>query len=132
MDARSEACLAGVHADLARVIRAAAQHPQPFIVIHGLRTLAQESACCASGASTTMHSRHLPDALDGLARAVDVAALTGGKVDFAAGHEEKVYGAIANQIKIAAHELGVPVEWGGDWKHFHDYAHVQLPWKQYP
>ena len=132
MDARSESCLSGVHADLANVMRAAAQHPQAFLVIHGLRTPAQEAAYCASGASTTMHSRHLPDGLDGLSRAVDVAALTGGNIDFAAGHEAAVYGAIADQIKIAAHDLGIPVEWGGDWKRFQDWGHFQLPWSTYP
>lgn len=132
MDDRSEKCLAGVHADLAKVIRAASQHPQPFIVVQGLRTGAQQAAALASGHSTTLHSRHLPHPLDGLSRAVDVVAMTGGKVDYAAGHEEKVFGAIADQIKIAAHELGIPVEWGGDWRKFRDYAHLQLPWKQYP
>lgn len=131
MDDRSEALLAHVHPDLVSVIRTAAQAPQPFGVVYGLRTLAAEKLAVASGHSTTMHSRHLPNKY-GLACAVDVAHLAGGHVDFAPGHEPFVFGAIAIQIKMAAAHAGVPTEWGGDWKSFKDWGHFQLPWATYP
>ena len=131
MDARSEGNLAHVHPDLCKVIRAAVQAPQPFVVVYGIRTLAAEALAVATGHSTTMHSRHLPDA-HGYACAVDVAALTGGKVDFAPGHEAIVFGHIWRQIHAVADALGIPVEWGGDWKTFKDWGHVQLPWAAYP
>jgi peptidoglycan L-alanyl-D-glutamate endopeptidase CwlK len=139
MDPRSEGLLAHVHPDLCKVIRAAAQNPQPFLVVYGIRTLAAEQQAVATGHSTTMHSRHLPQAAyatdddpDGLSCAVDVAALVNGQPNFAPGHEAQVFGEIAAQVKAAAAVLGIPVEWGGDWHSFKDWGHFQLPWAQYP
>jgi peptidoglycan L-alanyl-D-glutamate endopeptidase CwlK len=128
MDSRSEACLEGVHPDLGRIVRAAAgRSPIPFVVIHGLRTPAEEQANLARGASQTLHSRHLPNAA-GLACAVDIAALEDGHVSWATG----LYGRIARAVKEAAVELELPVEWGGDWKTLKDLGHFQLPWSRYP
>lgn len=131
-----------VHPDLAKVVRAAAQAPQAFVVVYGLRTEAAEQAAVASGHSQTLHSRHLPQSLENNAAcAVDVAALFGGQLSFAPGHEPPVFGAIAQQMKDAAAHLGIPIQWGGDaigaWvpgvvSHFRDWGHFQLPWKQYP
>lgn len=133
MDPRSEANLQHVHPDLCRVIRAAAQTPQPFVVVYGIRTEAAERQAVASGHSTTMHSRHLPQSHENLqACAVDVAALIDGQVSFAAGHEAQVFGKIWAQIEAAAAELKVPVQWGGAWAPFKDWGHVQLPWSVYP
>lgn len=142
MDPRSEAILAKVHPALAGVLRAASQAPQPFLVIQGLRTMADEARNCAAGASKTMHSRHLPNA-QGFACAVDVDAVVQGHADptFAKGREEEVFGHIAAQVKAAAQRLGVMIQWGGDpvgaWtpgvvSHFRDWGHFQLPWAQYP
>jgi peptidoglycan LD-endopeptidase CwlK len=143
MDPRSEAILADhVHPDLVKVMRAAAQAPQPFIVDYGLRTLAAEQQAVATGHSETMHSRHLPDAhYGGDAMAVDVAALIGGQVSFAPGHELAVFGQIAVQVKAAAAAAGVKLQWGGDpvgaWidgvvSHFRDWGHFQLDPSAYP
>ena len=148
MDQRSEDVLQHVHPDLAKVMRATAQQPQPFVVILGKRAISAEQAAVASGHSTTMHSRHLPDHKyataadpDGLACAVDVMAIIDGKGSFAAGEEEKIFGAIAQQVQLAADFLGIPVQWGGApvgaWtpgvvSHFRDWDHFQLPWKEYP
>ncbi len=131
MDPRSEALFPHVESDLVRVLRASAQEPQPFVVIQGLRTVDAEKAACTSGHSTTMHSRHLPDC-NGLAAAVDVAALIDGKVSFAPGREAEVFGAIASQIKSAAEALSVPLHWGGDWTSFKDWGHFELDWGAYP
>lgn len=141
MDPRSEAFFPHVELDLVRVLRMAAQAPQPFVVVQGIRTETQEALNCASGHSQTMHSRHFARALTGLAAAVDVVALIDGKVDFAAGREEEVFGAIAEQVKTAAAALSIPLQWGGDpvgaWvpgavSHFQDWGHFQLPWAEYP
>lgn len=142
MDARSETSLAHVHPDLCRVMRAAAQHPQPFVVVYGIRTEQAERQAVASSHSQTTHSRHLPQDHERLqACAVDVAALVGGKLSFAPGHEQAVFGQIAGQVKAAAQQLGVPIQWGGDpvgaWapgvvSHFRDWGHFQLPWAEYP
>lgn len=126
MDARSEANLAQVHPDLCKVLRAASQ-AQPFIVIHGLRTLAEEEANVARGASQTMHSRHLPNH-DGFACAVDFACLQQGHVSWNAS----LYGDAWAEIQRAAANFHIPVEWGGAWHTLKDYGHIQLPWATYP
>lgn len=148
MDAHSETFLAHVHPDLARVLRAAAQTPQPWAIVYGIRTLAAEAQAVATGHSQTMRSRHLPDIHyankdnpDGVACAVDVAAIIGGRLDWAKGREAAVFGEIADQIRAAAKALNIPLQWGGDpigaWtpgvvSHFRDWGHFQLPWGAYP
>lgn len=123
--------LSHVHPDLVRVMLHA-DSPQRFIIIQGLRTLAQEKSAVASGHSTTMHSRHLPNH-DGLADAVDIVALDAkGRPDWAQGCEAATYTPIIAAIKRSAHELSIPIEAGMDWVHFKDWGHIQLPWKQYP
>lgn len=138
MDQISETFLAHVHPDLAAVMRATKQST-PFRISYGIRSLAAERQAVLSGHSQTMHSRHLPNA-NGVACAVDVVHLLGIVVDFAAGHEATVFGAIATQVLIAARGLKIHVEWGATWNettvivpgHFHDWGHFQLPWKLYP
>jgi peptidoglycan L-alanyl-D-glutamate endopeptidase CwlK len=128
MDPRSELALKGVHPDLVKIVEAAAlRSPVPFIVIHGLRTVAEEAANVAKGVSQTMHSRHLPNK-DGLACAVDIAAMENGHISW----DARLYGQIAEAVKAAAAALDLPVEWGGDWHSLKDYGHFQLPWATYP
>jgi peptidoglycan L-alanyl-D-glutamate endopeptidase CwlK len=144
MDPKSEAYLVHVHPDLARVMRAAAQNT-PFEICYGVRTPEAEAAAVASGHSQTLHSRHLASktpAYAGLSCAVDVAHLTPATrvIDWAPGHEQMVFSAIATNVIFAAKQLGIPVEWGGSWAentevqagHFHDFGHFQLPWSVYP
>ena len=120
--------LAGVHPDLVKIItRAAEISPQPFQVTEGVRTLNRQRRMVATGASRTLRSRHLA-APNGLGHAVDVVAMIGGRVSW----ELPLYHRIADAVKQAARELGVPVEWGGDWKGFVDGPHFQLPWDRYP
>lgn len=127
LDPRSQAALAHVHPDLIKVVSLAyGDTTQPFEVIQGLRSLTEEKANVAKGASETLHSRHLPNA-QGLACAVDVAALADGHVSW----DPLLYQAIARAMKAAANELDVPLEWGGDWRTLKDWGHFQLPWAQY-
>jgi len=131
MDSKSEAFLARVHPDLARVMRAAPQTPQPFVIVQGLRTLPAEQEAVATGHSTTLHSRHLANA-EGVACAVDVAALVDGEANFAPGREEEVFGQICDQVQKGCDTTGIQTEWGGDWDTFKDWGHFQLPWLGYP
>ena len=56
LDPRSLGALAHVHPDLVKVVTLAyGDSRQAFEVIQGLRTLAQEEANVAKGASETMH-----------------------------------------------------------------------------
>lgn len=142
MDNRSELNLQNVHPDLCKVIREAAQWPQPFIVVYGDRTEVEENEAVATGHSTTHHSRHISkNQKCKLACAVDVAAIIANAVSFAPGREAEVFGAIAKQIKAAALKFKIPLQWGGDpvgaWtpgvvSHFRDWGHFQLPYAEYP
>jgi len=112
-----------VHPDLAAVVRRAAQITEvPFQITEGGRTLARQKELVRLGASRTMRSRHLTG------HAVDVVAYVGSRVSW----EFPLYRSIAEAFKAASRELGIPVEWGGDWRSFKDGPHFQLPWKQYP
>ena len=69
-----------------------------------------------------MNSRHLTG------HAVDLIAWVGLTVNWNLVNYQK----ISDAMKEAGSELGIPVEWGGDWKTFKDGPHFQLPWKEYP
>lgn len=126
---RSLANFKGVHPDLVRVMtRAINESTVDFSIIAGLRTAAEEEVMVASGASTTMHSRHLAN-LEGLGCAIDFAAYVDGAISW---DVEKYYLTIIATIKKAAAEENVPVESGGDWVSFRDWGHCQLPWNSYP
>jgi len=135
--------LAGVHPDLVHVMQQAAQAPQAFQVVYGVRTLAAEAEAVRTGHSQTMHSRHLPDPhFGGKAMAVDIACLTDGTVDWTVANAHGgIYGAAAEQVLAAATRLGVKLQWGGQqvgaWvdgqvSHFRDWGHFQLDPSAYP
>lgn len=120
---RDEERLTGVHDDLTRVIRRTAEtSPLPLTVLEGLRSRDRQRQLVARGASRTMNSRHLTG------HAVDIAPLDDGKVSW----DWPLYHKLAPAVKAAAAELGVAIEWGGDWQRFKDGPHWQLPWASYP
>lgn len=128
LSARSLERLDGAHPDLQKVIkRAAAISDLDFTVLEVLRTVERQRQLVAKGASKTMNSRHLPGK-DGKSRAVDIAPMLDGKVSW----DWPLYHRLAPIIKQAAVEVGVPIEWGGDWRRFKDGPHWQLPWSAYP
>lgn len=130
--------LAGCHPDLVKIVVKAAEYsPVPFKVGEVLRSKERQMKLVAEGASTTMRSRHLAHPKDGLSRAVDLIAFPdlnkNGVMDSAdLSWVWGYYADIAKAMKKAAAELGIPLEWGGDWKTFKDGPHYQLPWKEYP
>jgi len=117
---RSKQKLEGVHPDLVAVVKRAIQiSEQDFSVGEGLRSLSRQKELVNTGKSTTMNSRHL----------------TGHAVDlfpYPISWDWEYYYPIADAMKQAAEELGVDVEWGGDWESFKDGPHFQLSWKDYP
>lgn len=128
MDARSVSTLKSVHPDLVKIATKAFElTKQPFVIYNGLRTVAQERANVEHGASETMHSRHLPNK-QGVACAIDVYALVDGKPNW----EAAKYQPIAAAFLLAAHDLALHVEWGGNWTTLKDWGHFQLPWALYP
>ena len=125
---KSRIKLEGAHPDLVKVIeRAAALSSMDFTVLEVLRTKARQQELVAKGASRTMNSRHLAGP-DGKSRAVDIAPMDSGQVSWS----WPLYNKLAPIIKQAAKDVGVPIEWGGDWRTFKDGPHWQLPWGKYP
>lgn len=123
LGAQSRSRLIGVHPDLIKVLERAIQlTPIDFTVIEGLRTYAKQQKLVAQGASKTMRSRHLTG------HAVDIAPFVAGEIRW----DWPLYKQLAPVVKQAAKEVGVPIEWGGDWLTFKDGPHWQLPWKKYP
>lgn len=129
---RSEQNLLKVHPDLVRVVRRAAKIINDptlgFVVTCGIRTLAQQKELLRIGATTTLNSRHLPGKSNKLSHAVDIAVTYKGKVKW----DWPLYVNMAVLMKQAAADVGVPLEWGGDWKSFKDGPHYQLPVRMYP
>ncbi len=128
---RSLQNLSGVHPDLVAVVKRAIEiTDQDFTVIEGIRNINRQRKLFKLGRSTTMNSRHLTG------HAVDISPYPfNGDVD-----EDGVvniedwdqYYPIEEAMKLAADELGVDLEWGGDWKSFKDGPHWQLSRKVYP
>ncbi|HEV2557971.1 MAG TPA: M15 family metallopeptidase [Microvirga sp.] len=122
--APSRAKFKGVHPDLVRVFERAIQLSEiDFRVTQGVRTVAEQKKLLAAGASRTMKSRHIPSTnRSGLAEAMDVVALVGGKVRW----DWPLYPKIAEAVRKASDELGIPVTWGGSWPRFRDGPHFEL------
>ena len=98
--------LKGVHPDLVSVVKRAIQlSAQDFTVHDGIRTEEEQRRLVASGASTTMNSRHLTG------HAVDLVPFVNGKLRW---EWPPIY-VIADAVRIAARELNVPIRWGGSW-----------------
>lgn len=97
--------LEGVNDDLVTVVKyAIGVTKQDFSVICGLRTLDEQKALVAKGASQTMKSKHI----DG--NAVDLMAYCAGD-----RWELNLYDEIADAMKEAAEATGVKLRWGAAW-----------------
>lgn len=113
--------LSGVHPDLVAVVKRAIEiTEQDFSVIEGVRNIERQRQLVAKGASKTLNSRHITG------HAVDIAPWP---IDW---EDLKRFEIMADAMKQAADELGVDVEWGGDWRSFYDGPHFQLSRKAYP
>ncbi len=133
LNKNSEAKLKNVHPDLVKVVRQAAKlHTDPaigFIITCGARTLAEQRVLFAKRATRTMRSRHIPELWKcKQSCAVDFAVTLNGAVKW----DWPLYAKLAKVVKQAAKDVGIPVEWGGDWKSFKDGPHFQLPLSKYP
>ncbi|MGB1215903.1 MAG: M15 family metallopeptidase [Pikeienuella sp.] len=119
---RSVSRLKGVHPDIVSVLnRAIGRTPIDFTVLEGVRTMDRQKELVKKGASKTLNSRHLTG------HAVDIAPLLNGVVSW----DWPLYHELAPVVKQAAEDLGVDLEWGGDWTTFKDGPHWQLSWNSY-
>ena len=108
---RSEKNLEGVKPQLVAVVRRALELTEvDFGITEGLRSKYRQKQLVAEGKS------HLTG------DAVDVVAYIGSQVSW----EWPLYEKIAQAFKQAAAELGIAIEWGGDWKTLKDGPHFQL------
>ena len=111
--------LKGVHSDLVKVVKRAIEISEyDFMVVEGLRTKEKQAEYVKKGVSKTMNSYHLTG------HAVDLAPLEHGAIDW--NNSKGQFDSVAKAMKQAAKELGVSVEWGGDWRQFVDKPHFQI------
>ena len=102
---RSLSRLEGVNDDLVTVVKYAfGVTKQDFSVICGLRTIDEQKALVAKGASQTMKSKHI----DG--NAVDLMAYCNG-----GRWELNLYDEIADAMKEGAAACNVKLRWGAAW-----------------
>ena len=127
---RSKDNLKGVHPDLVKVVeRAITLTTQDFTVIEGVRTTKRQQELYAQGRTkpgskvtnadgVKNKSNHQAKA-DGYGHAVDIVPYP---VDW---NTTSKFRDIADAMKQAAKDLGVKLEWGGDWK-FTDMPHFEV------
>lgn len=102
--------------------RAIKRTPYDFGIYETIRTPEQQRENIKNGVSWTMDSRHLPDK-DGIVYAADFKIIHNGKTQW--GWE--YYYRVAPVILEAGAVLGIPIEWGGNWKRGRaDGPHIQL------
>ena len=102
--------LEGVDERLQSVVKSAISMTKTdFGVICGLRTIEEQRKLVDKGASKTMKSKHIGG------NAVDLMAYIGSRGSW----ELNLYDDLADAVKEAAIDLGVPVRWGAAW-HIND------------
>lgn len=106
LSARSRANLVGVQPQLVAVVeRAIDLTSVDFAVTEGVRSEARQRELVDKGASQTMNSKHLTG------HAVDLVAFLGTRISW----ELNLYSDIAQAMRAAARDIGVPLRWGGAW-----------------
>lgn len=104
--------------------------PFDIIIINGHRSIEEQQALFAKGRTAT---GIIVTHCDGInkkskhnffpSKAFDFAILlSDGNITW----EVKYYLEVGNHIKKKAQELGIKISWGGDWKSFKDYPHIEL------
>lgn len=128
--------LKGVHPNLIKLITEAIKDtPVDFTVVAGVRTQAEQQALYAQGRTkpgkivtnadgVRNKSNHQPKA-DGYGHAVDLYPFYNGSVQVNDPQVLAKLKIISLHIKSKASLLGIPVQWGGDWK-FVDPPHFEL------
>ncbi|MBI6544350.1 M15 family metallopeptidase [Proteus vulgaris] len=121
---RSQNNLNDVHQDLVRIVYLALTFSEyDFVVIEGVRSLIRQKELMKEGKSKTLNSRHLTG------HAVDIAPLVNGVIPW---QDWSAFESVSKAMKKAAHQLGVSINWGGDWVSFRDGPHYELCRGAYP
>ena len=116
---RSLSRLDGVHPDLVRVVKRAAEIAAPindFTVLEGVRTLARQKELYAQGRTKpgpkvtwTLNSNHFVNSVTGFGHAVDLAPFP---IDW---NNSARFDRLATIMFAAAEKEGVRIRWGKDW-----------------
>jgi len=115
--------LTGVHSDLVRMVVLALRWSEvDFAVIEGRRTQERQQQLFEDGKTQTLNSRHLTG------HAVDLAPIVGGRIPW---DDWSKFELVADAMTLAAEQLSIPIEWGGNWQDFQDGPHFQIPWESY-
>lgn len=113
---RSLQRLKGVNPALVKVVKRAIELSEvDFTVLEGVRSEKRQRELFKKGATRTMNSYHLTG------HAVDLAPWP---IDW---NDTDKFVKIADAMEKAADELGVPLQWGGNWRTFVDMPHFQIP-----
>lgn len=121
---RSQNNLKDVHQDLVRVVHLALTFsPYDFVVIEGVRSLERQKVLIKEGKSKTLNSRHLTG------HAVDIVPLVNGAIPW---QDWSAFESVFNAMKQASSQLGVSINWGGNWVSFRDGPHYELCREAYP
>jgi len=129
MDARSEDRLATVSPDLATKVRAAADSLAEagtyLLVVSGLRTPAEQDALYAQGRTAPgpiVTNAKAGQSMHNYGLAVDVVPyLSGESGDLNWHADTEQFQAMVTALKAQG------LAWGGDWVHFKDEDHFQMP-----
>lgn len=117
----------GVHPDLLQVVTLARQiSDTPFEVVPktgGVRSEALQRKLKSAGKSKAKIGRHT------IGHAIDLVPVRKGKIDF---KDAKGFEDIMQAMSEAAERLGIPIQWGGNWKTLVDKPHFELDRKVYP
>ena len=106
LSTRSIDRMAGIEPDLIEMVKTAITLTKvDFGVTCGMRTLAEQEALVAKGASKTMKSKHLEG------RAVDLVAYVGPNVTWSLN----MYDDLADAMAEAARRHTVAIKWGAAW-----------------
>ena len=106
LSTRSIDRMAGIEPGLIEIVKTAITLTKvDFGVTCGMRTLAEQEALVAKGASKTMKSKHLEG------RAVDLVAYVGSNVTWSLN----MYDDLADAMAAAAKQKGVALKWGAAW-----------------
>lgn len=132
-----------VHPDLIKIMKAAITNsPYDFRITAGARTAEEQNALyqmgrTRKGAIVTRADGYINKSnhqikSDGYGHAVDIFICgkydeNGNYIKFtsAEGYDNKKMKIVADHIKSVAKNLGLHIEWGGDWK-FYDSPHFQV------
>ena len=115
---KSRRHLETIHTDLQDVLNEAIKHID-FSIIDGHRDMERQNHYFNEGVSKVRWPNSKHNAFP--SNAVDIIPYPGGF-----DNPNSAFDRMATYVLSAAAELGVPLEWGGHWKSFPDYAHFEL------